>query len=339
MKIKVLISFFLIWNFVLGQTIPEDDLEILQKRISNKTFLNQTLNYSNLSYVSPPFLDIGNPKSWYILSADISPQFVIGGSWMKFPIHLTPRYKVRIFHENPNIGDTSLPVRTPSYMPGASIYIPLKKINENTLKLKYLSISFFHHSNGQDGNEFDSTNAFNLYNGNFKTNFFEPAFHFRNRILMESKNKAACKNSKAEYFDLYGKLGIEKHINTAEQLKNSYGDYRLNFTMGLIRVRNFCDLINGHQYEESYVREKYRIVLNSTAILGSRTILNEASKRINLNLNYHWRIPSSPNTSLFIGGGYFGSDTYNIYYSQNYFYLNAGLSLGFFVTPNMIGLE
>jgi len=339
MKATILISLIFTWNFVFGQSMPDNDREILQKRISNKTFLNQTLNYSNLSYVSPPFLDIGNPKDWYILSADISPQFVIGGSWMKFPIHITPRYKVRIFHENSAIGDTSLPVRTPSYMPGATIYIPIKRIDENTLKLKYFSISFFHHSNGQDGNEFNVDNTFNLYNGNFSTNFFEPAFHFRNRILDNPNGQHNCNNAKPQYHDLYGKIGLEKHINTADQLKSSYGDYRLNFTLGLIRVKSYCDLINGTQYEDTYIREKYRIVFNSTVILGERNILNEASKRINLNFNYHWRIPSSPNTSLFIGGGYYGSDTYNIYYSQSYFYLNAGLSLGFFVTPNMIGLK
>lgn len=342
-KIKKITFFFLIlcFNSLNAQdVINSKKNKILNNRIRNITFLQQTLNYSSLSYFSPPYFDIGSPKNGYILSADIIPQFIIGGKWMKFPIHITPRYKVRIFKDNSDIGDNSLPVRTPSFMPGATVYIPLNFMDESTLKIEYLSFSVFHHSNGQDGDEYNSDSSINLYNGNFSTNYFEPAYHFRSRVNDMYLNTKSCSDAQPNYFDFYGRIGLEKHFLTARNIKNSYGDYRVNLTIGLIRVKNYCDHVLSKQIEESYYREKHRIVFNSTIILGNRVSkLGNFKKRINLSLDYNWRIPSSPNTSLFFGAGYYGSDTYNIYFEQSYAYIHAGLSLGFFVAPKMLGLK
>ena len=75
-----------------------------------------------------------------------------------------------------------------------------------------------------------------------------------------------------------------------------------------------------------------------TFIGGSRDRgLSDLEHRLNVDFSFYYRIPSSPNTSGFISLGYTGSDTYNIYYEQNYFYVRAGIALGFFVAPNIVG--
>lgn len=307
-------------------------------RIRNYTFTQQTLNYAALSYACPPGFDLGSPKKWYMLSADIIPQFIIGGKWMRFPIHITTRFKARILHENKAAGDTSLPVRTPSFMPGATIYFPLSYMDSKTNNIRYLSLSFFHHSNGQDGREFKTDGSVNRYNGNFSTNYVEPAFHFRNRKYLSLVPSKVCRDASADYSECYGRAGLEIHAGTADALKSSYGNTRLNLQWGYILVKNYCDAIHGHQVEESYYREKFRVVLNTTLIGGHRDRgLSSLEKRINAELNYYLRLPSSPNTSVFAGAGYYGSDPYNIYYQDSYFFFRAGLALGFFVAPKLIG--
>src|SRR5689334_7915442 len=84
--------------------------KINTRRTRNITFARQTLNYSPLSYACPPFFDLGSPKKYYILSADIIPEFIIASSRLPFAIQLTARYKVRILHNNFAAGDSSLPV-------------------------------------------------------------------------------------------------------------------------------------------------------------------------------------------------------------------------------------
>lgn len=309
-------------------------------RTNNESFMEQTLNYSKLSFASPPYMDVGSPKKAYILSADIIPQFVIGGKWSPIPIHLTPGYKVRIFRNNDAFGDSSLPVRTPSFMPGASVYFRLKSFKKGLDKIQYGSISYFHHSNGQDGPEIDrSTGKYNTYNGNFSTNFFEAAYHFRNRLANTSSNDFfQCQSNTLSYRDVYGRIGFEQHFAVADTLRDLYGLQRVNATIGMVWVRQYRDVIDGIPMSECYLREHQRLVADFTFIGGRRhPSYGSLKNRINVALNYHWRVPSSPNTALFVGAGYYGSDTYNVYFEQSYFYARIGVSLGFFVAPGSFG--
>ena len=342
MKVLILIVLFASLGQVFAQ--EEDTLAAFNRKVRNKlrnyNFAQQTLNYATLSYVSPTGLDRGSPKEWYVLSADVIPQFVFGGDWMRFVVHVTPRYKVRILHNNELEGDSSSAVRTPSYMPGATVYFPVRFFDAENKKLRYVSLAFFHHSNGQDGNEFNEDGTINRYNGNFSTNFFEPAFHFVNRELSGKTDTRICKDAEPHYWDLYGRAGYEIHVNTTNDLKSSYGRQRLNLTLGLIRVINYCDRVRKRPVGESYYRERWRGVFNATIITDARDRdLSGFENRVNADLSFHYRIPSSPNTSGFLSVGYWGSDQYNIYFEDNYFFIRAGLSLGFFVTPNMLGLK
>jgi hypothetical protein len=305
-------------------------------RDRNYLFARQTLLYAPLSYMSGPWMELGVPKGHYIISADVVPQFVIGGKWWPFPIHITPRFMVRILPDNKKEGDSSLPVRTPSYIPGATIYFPFNACDAiaSTSYLNYGSLSVFHHSNGQDGDEFTSGGReLNHYNGNFSTNFFELAYSFR--VRSNFKPVFLCRATGSRFHEIYGRIGYERHFGTADSLKSSYGDTRWNLRLGWFQVKGHRDLINCAPVDEAYHRETVRIVFNATYIASKRILnLDKLERRLNMDLNLYRRIPGSPNAAGFIGVGYYGSDPYNIYYdTKPYFFVRAGIAAGFFFSP------
>src|SRR4051794_20008736 len=310
--------------------------KVTARRIRDLTFAYQTQNYSPRSYACPPYFDLGSPKKSYILSADIIPEFIIGSERLPFTVHLVTRFMVRILHDNKAEGDSSFAVRTPSYMPGGVLYIPLHYDNEESPNISYVSISLFHHSNGQDGPEFKSDGSFNLYNGNFSTNYIEPSFHFRRRKYLMEPVSNQQQNPSRNYKELYGRAGLAFHFGTAEALKSSYGKQRINLQLGYINVINYWNKYQGRRLSNYYYGEQYRAVFNTTYIAGYRDKgLSGLDKRINAEINFYWRIRGSPNSSLFAGTGYYGSDPYNIYYANSYFYFRAGIALGFFIAPNI----
>jgi len=236
------------------------------RRTQELSFSRQTLNYSPRSYVCPPYFDLGSPKKWYIFSADIIPDFIISGSRMPVTIHLVARYMVRILHDDPDAGDSSFAVRTPSFMPGAIVYIPLGYIDDKVPNIKYLGISIFHHSNGQDGDEFKGDGSFNLYDGNFSTNYIEPSFHFRRRKYSTKPLPSTQMESNPDYKDFFGSAGLELHFSTADSLTSSYGNQRVNLELGYISVINYWDKYKGHRLDNNYYGENYRIVFNAIYI-------------------------------------------------------------------------
>lgn len=306
------------------------------RRIRDLAFAYQTQNYSPRSYACPPFLDLGSPKKWYILSADIIPEFIIGSERIPLTVHLVPRYMVRILHDNEAEGDSSFAVRTPSFMPGAIVYIPLQYEEPESPTISYMGIALFHHSNGQDGHEFKSDGSFNLYDGNFSTNYIEPSFHIRKRKYLTAPVSTKPQDPNRNYKELYGRAGLELHFRTADSLKSSYGNQRINLQLGYISVINYWNEYQGRRLSNYYYGENYRVVFNATYIAGKRDKgLSKLEKRINTELNYYWRIKGSPNSSLFATAGYYGSDPYNIYYANSYFFLRAGIALGFFIAPKV----
>ena len=310
--------------------------ELNSRRIKGVAFSNQTLNYSKRSWASLPFCDLGSPKTWYIFSADISPEFIISSGRLPFTIHLVARYMVRILHDNEAAGDSSYSVRTPSFRPGAIIYFPIGYVDDEVSNIKYWSISVFHHSNGQDGNEFNHDGSFNLYDGNFSTNYVEPSFHFRKRKYLAPSTAEEVQIKNLNYRDFYGSAGLELHFRTADSLKSSYGNQRVNLELGYISVIKHWDEYHGHKLNNYFYGENYRFVFDFTYIAGSRDHgLSGLDKRINTAISYYWRIKGSPNASLFASTGYYGSDPYNIYYANSYFFFRAGIALGFFITPKI----
>src|SRR5262245_24777731 len=94
LRIGIFLS-FLISSTVRGQVpmTKEDSAEYRRieiKHKSNYDFYKRVLSFSQLSWVAPTFLDRGSEKGYYVLSADISPHFNIGGERTRFVFQLTP---------------------------------------------------------------------------------------------------------------------------------------------------------------------------------------------------------------------------------------------------------
>lgn len=334
-------------NILPATTVPtpeESDRYKWQK--SNKDFFTRMVQFSELSWVSGPFMDYGSDKGTYILSADIQPAIFVGGERMRFAVNISPRYKVRIFRDDEGAGDSSLPVRTPSFMPGATVYIPLSLGSHNVYKnIKYISIAGFHHSNGQDHSTFKPSGEFNFYNGNFSTNYLELGINFNWRRKKDQRLQYECRNVcndfNTGYEDCLAKIAIEQHFGTADAQKGSFGRTRLNLRGGYIRVNNNRFRVKRKdstnkwlQLGDCYLRERFRIIANVSANIDALSKpYNKLNKRINAEIGFYWRV-SGGNTSLFAATGYYGNDPYNIYYSKSYGYFRFGLALGFFVFTN-----
>lgn len=282
---------------------------VVRRRESNQRFLQQTINYTVPSYATIPYIGaLGEPKTPYILTADIMPHFVFGGPRSPLAIHFTPRFKVRLMTNKGS--DSSFPVRTPSYMPGATVYIKLRRfLSEYNTHYYFASVSFFHHSNGQDGDEYKldtptNTYKINTYNGNFSTNYIEGAVYYRYRKMREFNTSLSCPCIKQPYTDHVVRLGIEQHFGGADALQPFYGNTRINLNYQFIRVNTFCDVIKRNQVpvDRGYLRERYRLLLANTFIAGKREgSLDDLHRRINSELSLHYRIRGSPNTSFFLG--------------------------------------
>jgi hypothetical protein len=333
----------------------------LQRR--NVEFLERVVSFSSISWVTLPYTDIGydDPKSPYILSADVAPHFNIGGESWPVVLQITPRYVVRILRDHPADGDSSWAVRTPSYMPGASLFIPLShspfkrarkyseapELDNGYRDLHYLGITAVHHSNGQDGREILATGKYNTYNGNFSTNFVEVAYNYNIRHRLRNQSPFDCPNPTypVGYRDYYGRIGYEQHFNSAEGLRGRYGQARINATFGWLKIDNYRFTVGIKNQQprlkkikqpvgQCYRKERYRFQINFSANVDELDPgYDELSQRLNVDIGYFKRILGG-NTAVFIMAGYYGTDPYNVYFESSYPFVRAGLALGFFTFTN-----
>lgn len=114
------------------------------------------------SYITA-FGGVAGNRDPLLFEGNIAPSFSLAPAG-RVGISVTPKVVLRMFRER------SLPVRTPSYMPRVTVYVPVggapgSRVND------YLVFTASHHSNGQSGPFRDSTGAINLVDGNFSTNF------------------------------------------------------------------------------------------------------------------------------------------------------------------------
>ena len=243
---------------------------------------------------------------------------------------------------------------------------------------KFLGLHIFHHSNGQDANEFNPDGTINLYNGNFSEFVI-------GELILGSVKEFYSQNSK-QYSDTgkkqksktlevpthyhtpftepnrmeYYKAGFEYHdksiTDSAFLAHNLYGRFRLNLQGGYSLTPSSTDIILGKDsvyYAVTPVqsKESWRFVLNISYILDpvynsgdefTQTPVNilNLSKRANFNLTAYCRsILASPNAALFLQVGYYGSDPYNIYFQQSFWQIRAGLALAFFKYPTSGDLQ
>ncbi|MEM9920933.1 MAG: hypothetical protein AAF990_22730 [Bacteroidota bacterium] len=364
--------------------------EVLTKRRKTYDFFNTMLLISEPSTISGGrFTDFTKntnsalQKKSFVLNADIQVPIGMGGKrwrigkWMN-TVHLIPQFKVRILANDPAQGDTSLPVRTPSYLPRLTYYgAPTglwqrKHPSKKRVSSHFMGFSAFHHSNGQDGSEFRPDGTINTYNGNFGEQVvFEWLIggYYQwgcNRpmgfegtpvdSIRENFSRIVRSSTRVSYDrSFYWKLSYEWHerstlTNQVFEPLDLYGRNRINMQFGLSIVPTFRDLVYSAEKDKFVAvtgyqaKEQLRFVVNFNYIVdgdyneGDQNGLTKVgffnlSRRLNFNLSTYWRIRGTPFASLFIQGGYYGSDAYNIYFQESLWQFRFGLATAFFKYP------
>jgi hypothetical protein len=288
----------------------------INKRISSYNFhytLRKIHEPSTVSSFSNwNIYNLGYQKKNFVLDGDLNTPIAIQGP-QKFglnTLHIIPRFKFRIFQNDENFpfgnnGDQSLPVRTPSAMPGIAYYWSsfnwwTQKAN-NLLRNKYLGLYVYHHSNGQDGIELDSVNIgeINTYNGNFGENLvfefiiggkIEEFIIGSNNIL--ASTQILCSEKEYQKFEeykfgkkitrktglkqeLYWRVSYEYHpkyfTNSVFDSLDTYGRHRLNINISYLRFFKLWEFIGGENQwcalDEEKNYEKWRHTLNISYIL------------------------------------------------------------------------
>lgn len=328
----------------------------------------------------------GYQKKPFILDADVQTPLALGGKeflnkkgkWLS-TFHLVPHFKVRIFRDDEDFpfgprGDISLPVRTPSTMPWVAYYGTWAKHwdrelteRNHILKNLFVGVRAFHHSNGQDGWEFDTLKVANAgkvnhYNGNFGENLYFEV------LIGSAKDNPLRPNPRINYTHVPGKqiykrlnssnssfwkLGYEFHpsslTNNHLDQYDLYGRFRLNYTFIKSYFQSYREAISDGQLwyfigqEEKY--ELLRWSIHATYIMdpqyntGKTTDLIEVgffdvSQRLNAWITGYYIFRDLKNLALFAQLGRYGSDVYNIYFNQSMWQIRGGIAFGFFDSPN-----
>jgi hypothetical protein len=283
----------------------KDSAQIIQHHSSNASF-NQI--YRENLPVSFYGNEYGNPTH-DLLTADIAPNVILLSSvHCRFFFVVTPRIQLRLLSEYHS------PVRSPSYMPGGSLYT---RVNNDDTHPKFLALSYSHHSNGQEGPTLNPDGSFNVDDGKFTTNFYTLNYYFGKRRISDTSVKIQS-----------AFIGMEIHsglFNTgfSRQLTGKYGFVRTNgswFYDFMCDRHNTSDHYLNHQrlrFDFTYIWDRLYDYSNT-----------DLRKRLNVSVKYYYQFGFMENVALTIGGGYRGQDPYNIYFQSNYPYVAIGLASG-----------
>lgn len=367
---------------ILYESLPADVRKKHIVRQQSEDFFRTTLFLAEPSTISTkviPFTektwnsDTGLQKKPFLLNADIQtpiglggPRWNIRGVGIISSIHLVPQFKVRILDNDKSRGDSSRPVRTPSYLPRATLYLTHKNLWRKNSTSHLFGFSAFHHSNGQDGNEFNDDGSINTYNGNFGEqvvfDFIYSGINTKeiNRLIVrdsstikrELKGGAYYAESKRVVRDIYWRAVYELHTKSLTNQDilpyNLYGRHRLNLQLAYVHSPIYSTKVqssNGRSYyvSKNKTKELFRILLNTQIILDKEYNLGDMNNqtsasslikdRLNIYLTAYMRIRGTPNSAVFIQFGHWASDNYNIYFQQSIWHFRAGIALGYFKYP------
>jgi hypothetical protein len=248
-----------------------------------------------------------------LLVADLTANFVILNT-PKLPVFFVASARVNLRL----LADHGDPVKSPSYMPGGTLYF---RINGDAYNLRFLSISYTHHSNGVRGPTTNPDGSFNIDSGKFTTNFYTLTYH------------AGKETDKGDLIiNRYDALGLELHsalagLGYSHPLKGKYGFVRINgnwlyniaHAVGDPVEKNKKNFLNWQrlQLDFEYIVDKY-----------DNYVITDLKKRLNINLKYYYQFPFMQNVSFLAGAGYRGQDDYNILFQDSYPYVIIGLAAG-----------
>ena len=250
------------------------------------------------SYITFP-TDIGNLEP-LMFEANVNPSFIIRERKdSKLMAVLTSQITIRMYNEE------SYPVKTPSYIPQISFYYLMggkKPANHYTLFGKIA-----HHSNGQDGDFYDSDGNINLQNGNFATNFFELGF------IKTSFSKTL---NATKFF----KSSLEVHPRSwmLEALHGKYSGFRWHnaFFAYKLPVRM------GHR---GSVKADFSLKVETTWQIDNINDWDTFNfKRLNVGLTFYYHPKFLEEVGFFVQF-YHGVDYYNIYFEHRLDVIRFGI--------------
>lgn len=278
---------------------------------------------SQMSYTSP-FGELGAP-SGYVLNGKLTTTYMVFAP-QRLPIafSLNPDFTVRVRT------DRSAGVRTPSFRFGGVAYL---RLTNSIQHYRYATLSFTHHSNGQDADAILSDGSINTSTGNFNTNYLSVGYrfgHYSDRTLSADR-----------YFSYHHNVGLEWHkwFNYEPALAGDYGFTRIayDFSFRMYQVyesrkagwkRPTANRKIGNRNLE---KETWRFDLQSSYAVNryDHQHFFAIKRRLNTELAINYSLPFMQNVFLMACIGYYGEDPYNIYFKDRYAFARFGLSSTF----------
>ncbi|MHA4895945.1 hypothetical protein ACXZ1K_14430 [Pedobacter sp. PWIIR3] len=250
----------------------------------------------DFSYTSPKG-ELGSPNKFILNGRLTTSYFLLASPRLPVFFALVPDFTVKVLDQR------SAGVRTPSLKIGGIFYV---KLNQNIDNYKYSTLSFTHHSNGQDGDAINPDGSINTATGNFSTNYLVASYHFGKAIKVRQTEK----------YTLNHQAGLEWHrwFNYEKALENDYGFTRLIYNISFRKYQQEREnwRLNGELNYAINKMEEYKIAA--------------IKKRLNTEISYHYSFPFMHRAFLMAAAGYYGEDPYNIYYRDKYSYLRFGVS-------------
>jgi hypothetical protein len=236
--------------------------------------------------------------------ASIAPHFFVSRPAWPFAFVLTPKIVLRLFRED------SEPVKTPSYMPRATVFVWFTETLTGKPQL-YTSFMISHHSNGQTGDFFLEDGSINHDTGDFSTNFLELTLYATGHTQR-----------------LFGwsALSFEWHpdINRSPELDGRYGFLRLHLASAVLSQ---LPLHGALSVRLSAVLDDLQRSSKHAAV--------RVLERFPFSLRYAFVIPGFD--LGFYVAYYFGHDYYNIWFDRLVNVLQVGIFGG--VSPTLLETE
>lgn len=213
---------------------------------------------------------------------------------------LTPQIILRMYQER------SYPVRTPSYMPQATVYWSV--YNKNNYESMNLFGRYAHHSNGQQGDFFLEDGSINVLSGDFSTNYIEAGI---------------VRTSKIERFNAVNMIRSSVQIHppsmSASELDGIYSFYRWN---------NFIYIFKLNKSDNDFNKSKKANISLKAELNWFFGDFNDNSfldiERLTFATTFTYHPPFLEDIVLF-AQYYYGKDYYNMYFSNTLNVFRVGL--------------
>lgn len=276
----------------------QNNIELIREFDKNALSAISTFEmFHDPSYVSV-LGGVGNIEQ-LIFEADIVPYFMLSvNKKSRWAIEISPRIIIRMYNNE------SYPVRTPSYLPRVTFFHNIVDNTDNKRDL-FAYISWYHHSNGQDGPFYNADeSSINTFSGNFSTNFIEGGAF----ISKPDKKKPSFIN--------YHKVSFSYCYFQNFELKPLYGKLRLLYDY------NSSISINNSSSKGSFLTQSLKLGWIAGALAQAKAL---DSKRIIFRYTLSYRPSFLKDVSVF-AQYYYGQDYYNIYFNRTLKVLRFGIA-------------